>query len=195
MNLSKADVLETLLYERENWDGTNLANALLHKIWGIDDPSLVPTKQKVSFLDAYEAHVLLLDRFKVMIDKHQHVIDLVDYVLTRKNAKVVSIKNELSSLPWLGSSPNAPAVALDLVLQLLMFWRDSESWVDDYTLKESITRAFPGPSVTVASNDLGIDFDTSHLERILGIQIMETDGLSALVVLSRCLPEALFKHR
>ena len=178
MNLSKADPLETLLYERQNWDGTNLADALLRKIWGVNDPSIIPIHRKVLFLDTYEAHILLLDRTRVAIDKHQHVVDLVDYVLAENNAKVLSIKHELTALPWLGSSLDAPSVALGLVLELLMIGRDSESWKDDYTLKENIAKTFRTPSMPLASNDLGIDFDTKHLERTLGIQIMETDSLS-----------------
>jgi hypothetical protein len=145
-------------------------------IWGLAPKSWATISE---MLDFYHSQVFVLRGEELAVETHQDVVDIVTYVLERKDASVKAIEDELRTSPplWLGPSDDAPTTAVGFAFQLAFMIKPKAISDKSEPIEQSVPAVFPENTASEAHGSLDFHFNSLSLSQV-GFKILKTSSLS-----------------
>jgi hypothetical protein len=170
------DALNNSISSREQLEDEGLAKALIGAIWGLAPKSLVTISE---MLDFYYSQICVLRGEEFAVKTHRDVVDIVTYVLEKKDASIKTIEDELRTSPplWLGPSDEAPKAAVGLALQLAFMIKPKALIDKNEAIKQLVPALFPEKTTIEAHGSLDFHFNALSLNQV-GFKILKTSSLS-----------------
>jgi hypothetical protein len=170
------DALDNSISGREQLEDEGLARALIGAIWGPAPKSSVTISE---MLDFYYSQICILRGEELAVKTHRDVVDIVTYVLDKKDASIKTIEDELRTSPplWLGPSDEAPTAAVSLALQLAFMIKPKALIGKNEAIKQLVPALFPENTAIEAKGSLDFHFNVLSLNQI-GFKILKTSSLS-----------------
>lgn len=168
--------LDSSISGREQLDDEGLAKALIGAIWGLAPKSLVTISE---MLDFYYSQICIVRGEELVVKTHQDVVNIVTYVLEKKDASIKTIEEELRTSPplWLGPSDEAPTAAVGLALQLAFMIKPKALIGKNGAVEQSVPALFPKNTAVEAKGSLDFHFNALSLNQV-GFKILKTSSLS-----------------
>ena len=159
-------------------DLPHLQAALLQNIWNLQSPNRADISSLIEF---YLARVNLIDQHKLIVAKHQDIVNIVHYVRKRSALSKRAFRDELRAAqpPWLSKSAGSEDAAFDLATRLWLLVDPVQFNSDEnLSLLDNIKQQFPEAKSEVPLKEFEAHFNAESCKKVAGISIIGTSCLA-----------------